>query len=214
MNYQLIYTQLINRGKTRELTGYKERHHIIPKCIGGNDNPDNLVYLTAREHFIAHKLLCEIHPDDTKLFHAYWMMSTTNITTKFYQREYKVSSYEYDRLKTKAAEISRARFINQPKSEEHKQKLRKPKTEAHKKHMSQSFKGRKFSIETRKKLSIANTGNIHSEETKRKISNTMRGRITSEETRKKLSDAKKGRKFSEEHKQKLREAKLNKKNQL
>jgi hypothetical protein len=75
MNYQLIYTQLINRGKTRELTGYKECHHIIPKCIGGNDNPDNLVYLTAREHFIAHKLLCEIHPDSDKLLYAY-LLST------------------------------------------------------------------------------------------------------------------------------------------
>jgi hypothetical protein len=32
-------------------------HHIIPKHIGGLDNPDNLIELTIEEHAIAHKLL-------------------------------------------------------------------------------------------------------------------------------------------------------------
>ena len=44
---------------------YKERHHIIPKCMGGNNEKDNLIDLYAREHFIAHKLLVEENPDSS-----------------------------------------------------------------------------------------------------------------------------------------------------
>ena len=44
---------------------YCERHHIIPKSIGGSNSSYNLVNLTAKEHFIAHRLLekltCQIY---------------------------------------------------------------------------------------------------------------------------------------------------------
>ena len=57
MNYTNLYDKLIEKAKIREinnkLVGYKEIHHIIPKCLGGTDDKDNLVELTAREHFIA-----------------------------------------------------------------------------------------------------------------------------------------------------------------
>jgi len=36
---------------------YFERHHIIPKSFGGDNSKENLVLLTAREHFICHWLL-------------------------------------------------------------------------------------------------------------------------------------------------------------
>ena len=38
---------------------YKERHHILPKCMGGNDDESNLIDLYAREHYEAHKLLAQ-----------------------------------------------------------------------------------------------------------------------------------------------------------
>ena len=41
--------------------GYKERHHIIPKCMGGTNDETNLIDLYAREHFDAHKMLAEIY---------------------------------------------------------------------------------------------------------------------------------------------------------
>ena len=56
MNYQKIHDAIIERAKTRKLEGYKERHHIIPRCLGGTDDNENLVDLTAREHFIIHLL--------------------------------------------------------------------------------------------------------------------------------------------------------------
>ena len=58
MNYLKIYNQLIeSRKKLKRQLNYTECHHILPRCMGGNDNKDNLIDLTAREHFIAHWLL-------------------------------------------------------------------------------------------------------------------------------------------------------------
>ena len=48
-------------------TGRLEVHHIVPKCLGGSNKKENLVELTAREHFICHRLLCEIYPKNKKL---------------------------------------------------------------------------------------------------------------------------------------------------
>ena len=58
MNYSAIYDSLINRARLRALTSYKEGHHIVPKCMGGTDDKDNLVDLTPEEHYLAHQLLC------------------------------------------------------------------------------------------------------------------------------------------------------------
>jgi phosphoglycolate phosphatase-like HAD superfamily hydrolase len=57
----------VERARNRVLDSYTERHHIIPRCIGGTDVKENLVDLTAREHFICHRLLVNIHPDNNKL---------------------------------------------------------------------------------------------------------------------------------------------------
>lgn len=61
MEYQRHYDSLIDKAKNRVLKRYSETHHIIPKCLGGDDSKDNLVDLTAREHFVAHLLLAKIH---------------------------------------------------------------------------------------------------------------------------------------------------------
>ena len=63
MDYTAIYDDLIARARGRSRHGYMERHHIVPKCMGGSNRKENLVYLTAKEHFIAHKLLVRIYPD-------------------------------------------------------------------------------------------------------------------------------------------------------
>jgi hypothetical protein len=56
MNYQRIHDAIIERASNRTLLGYREKHHVIPRCMGGVDTANNLVELTAREHFIIHKL--------------------------------------------------------------------------------------------------------------------------------------------------------------
>jgi len=98
MDYQKIYNQIIERAKIRQIKGYKEKHHIIPKCIGGINDKENLIELTAREHFICHQLLCEIYPDEFKLKQALFLMSIGK--QKIKDKHYKISNRVYDRLKS------------------------------------------------------------------------------------------------------------------
>ena len=64
MNYKKIYDALIDKRKNIEPITDKRNthvHHIIPKCCDGGDEPENLVRLTLREHYIAHLLLPKIY---------------------------------------------------------------------------------------------------------------------------------------------------------
>lgn len=45
------------------MEGYFERHHILPRCMGGSDDASNIVLLTPEEHFTAHVLLVKMHPE-------------------------------------------------------------------------------------------------------------------------------------------------------
>lgn len=69
MNYTLIYQQLIDRavGRVKTNEQYFERHHVVPRCLDGSDHPSNLALLTPEEHFLAHKLLVKIYPNNPKL---------------------------------------------------------------------------------------------------------------------------------------------------
>ena len=70
MNYKknyydyISYVKSLNRSKQDNV--YYEKHHILPKSLGGNDEPTNLVLLTAREHYLAHYLLCKFTTDNQK----------------------------------------------------------------------------------------------------------------------------------------------------
>jgi len=78
VNYQKHYDKLINRAKWRKLEGYGEKHHIVPKCLGGGEQASNKVKLTAEEHYVAHQLLVKIYPKITKLAYALVFMSGEN----------------------------------------------------------------------------------------------------------------------------------------
>lgn len=52
MNYKLHYDKLIERSKNRALTGYVEKHHIVPRCLGGSDDTENIAILTPEEHYM------------------------------------------------------------------------------------------------------------------------------------------------------------------
>ena len=70
MNYIWHYNSLIITRKFRERIegNYYERHHIIPRSMKGDNSPENLVYLTAREHFLAHWLLWKIFNNRSMLY--------------------------------------------------------------------------------------------------------------------------------------------------
>ena len=82
--------------------GYKERHHIVPRCLGGKDNKENLIDLYPKEHFIAHKLLAEENQDNDKLWHAWWLMANV----KNEQQDRVVASpEEYEILRCKFVDM-------------------------------------------------------------------------------------------------------------
>jgi len=191
MNYELIHNLIINRAKTRSITTYTEKHHIIPKCLGGTDDIGNIVKLTAKEHYIIHKLLCEIYPDNKKLHYALWRMM--NPQTKNHTRSYNISSREYTRRREiHRNEIRKLGLSNKGKSQT-------PESVAKR---AASNKGKKRSLETIEKLkqrpqsikgvSKPNTHHIgkkRSDETRKKMSLAQIGKVTPEETRKKISEA-------------------------
>jgi hypothetical protein len=95
MNYQTIYNSLINKAKLRNWTRkntdiYLERHHIIPRSLGGDDSKENLVFLTAREHFLAHWLLFKIKSgiDKSKMANAWFRMCQQNDFQIRYSKHY------------------------------------------------------------------------------------------------------------------------------
>tara|TARA_R110000772_G_scaffold2311_9_gene8013 strand:+ start:66 stop:590 length:525 start_codon:yes stop_codon:yes gene_type:complete len=57
--YLSVYNAIIERGKTRVKVPNDGlcTHHIIPRSLGGSDDPDNLTVLTFKEHSLCHHLL-------------------------------------------------------------------------------------------------------------------------------------------------------------
>lgn len=78
MNYIKIYNSLVSKAKNRILTDYVEKHHVVPRCMGGCDSDKNIVELTPEEHYIAHLLLVKIYPDHKGLVWAAIMMTGHN----------------------------------------------------------------------------------------------------------------------------------------
>lgn len=99
MNYNKIYNNIVKRGKNRVLEGYKERHHILPRSLGGSDEKENLVDLTAREHFLCHYLLTFIHKKGSlkwyKMVKAFMMMKSSSVYNDRY-----FNSVLYEKLRT------------------------------------------------------------------------------------------------------------------
>jgi hypothetical protein len=76
MNYKHHYDELIKKyGRTEKPEGiYTEGHHVTPKSMGGSDENENIVYLTAKEHYIAHFLLWKLYRN-TEMAYAFRLMN-------------------------------------------------------------------------------------------------------------------------------------------
>lgn len=88
MDYQKIYNTLVRRGQNRILEGYSEKHHIVPRCLGGTDEATNLVSLTPEEHYLCHLLLVKIHPNNIRLVKAAMFMVSSNDHVKRNNKAY------------------------------------------------------------------------------------------------------------------------------
>lgn len=150
MNYQLHYTNLIQKAQHRpSLEGYIEVHHIVPKAFGGLDDESNLVKLSAREHFVAHRLLAKIYPD-SGMVHAIWLMACMD--------KKKVSSRLYEHLR-----------------KEHARRVSE-NIEANKRKGRPGIKQSDNHIQSRKESRMNNGKDWFSEETKLSISKSLKGK--------------------------------------
>jgi 5-methylcytosine-specific restriction endonuclease McrA len=185
MNYERHYNILIEKARSRKLTVYSEKHHVIPRCLGGGNEAANIVRLTAEEHYIAHQLLVKIHPNNHKLVFAAWMMCNGS------QR----SNKRYAWLKRKQIQALSETHRGKKMPEWNKAKLIEANT------------GRVCSEETRQKISQAQIGKVLSDEHRRKLSDAHRGKKQSAETIKRRADSLRGRKRTHEQKKRLSEIK-------
>lgn len=183
--YQKTYTDLILKGKTRGKVRpkdgeYYEKHHIVPKCLGGTNDSENLVFLTHREHIIAHRLLIGLHPNEYKLHHAlYFMINNSDYS--------KISSKDLEDIRKKSIIALRELNLgeNNPMfgkklSDEHKKILSKvnsySRSDETKRRMSEAQLGKKHSQEAKEKMSKSHIGlKIHKEERKNYLSKRWMG---------------------------------------
>lgn len=161
--YSQIYYSIIERAKSRLIDGYTEKHHIIPKSMGGSDESSNLVDLTAREHFICHLLLPKMTEGEHyhKMLRAYVIMSGREI---YGSKKYAFYREEFSKIAGKSGELNpmwgvdrsgeKNTFFGKKHSEETKRKISEKKkgqgkgikkpsfTEEHRKNISKSQKKR------------------------------------------------------------------------
>lgn len=131
MNCQTVYDNLIINAQNRPVPdGYTERHHIIPRSLGGSDDQGNIVHLTAREHFIAHLLLAKIYGGP--MIAAAWLLANLSgrkINARQYawlkeafshrQSEINTGKRHTDETKKKISEVQKGKYH----TEETKQKM-------------------------------------------------------------------------------------------
>jgi len=89
MNYSKIYNSIIQNAKTRPAPQINESHHILPKCLGGDNSKSNIVRLTPKEHFICHLLLTKMYEGKSrqKMWFAYYRLSNRlkQTNSRFYE---------------------------------------------------------------------------------------------------------------------------------
>ena len=213
MTYEEFIRNILNsRGRFACGDEYHEQHHIIPRCMGGTDEEENLIDLFAREHFEAHRLLVLENPDNDKLIYAWHMMSIMNNGDI---RIYEITAEEYEEARRAFINILSSNMSGENNimygkchSEEARQKI-----------------GEKAKIRYEDQNNHPMFGKHHNEETKRVIGdkakeryknpedNPMYGRHHTEESKEKMSIAKRGKSIgplTEDHKKKISESKKNK----
>lgn len=181
MDYVKHYNLLIESRRDRVIdpNGYYEKHHIIPKSLGGSNDPINLILLTAREHFIAHWLLWRIYKNKEMAFAFYSITHMGNNQLvkssriyeecKMVRRQFIIENnkkyHTGKKISKEHIKIMRDSLILLGRTKSHcnnisKSLKNKPKSEEHKENLSKSLKNYDWSnhIERNNKISVSNGG--------------------------------------------------------
>lgn len=180
--YTKWYNQIIAQAQHRILPAdvYVEIHHIIPRSLGGTDTKDNLVVLTAREHFVCHLLLTKMI-DSPAIVYAAWMMANA---VNDRQQRYRINSVVYAQIREK--------FSAMKKGSVQSDNARRKNSDSHKGiKWSNGMTGKTHSEETKAKMKAARAKQVITEETKRKLSQLNKGkpgRIATDADRARISE--------------------------
>lgn len=128
--YYHWYYSIIENAAGRQIVGYTEKHHIIPRSFGGSDDSDNIVRLTAREHFICHLLLCKMTSGkyNVKMNFAIYLMRTPN--SKRSEIYNQLTSKQYETIKinfSKSVSVLKKGCIQPPRTSIAKENYSKSK---------------------------------------------------------------------------------------
>ena len=193
--YTTWYYRIIEKAKLRvRPTDYIESHHIIPRSLGGSNKKDNLVDLTAKEHFICHRLLTKMTEGTHKkkmIFAQNMMLVKTSkqkrslINANTYKRIkeefFKINPFNDPKFQIKVREYHKGK----KRSEETKEKLKKAWTTDRKIEASKRFSGVKklepSPLKGRSRLDLAGVNNgfygkKHSEEFIKKRKQELSGK--------------------------------------
>lgn len=154
------YIKFIFLLKDQNIDGYCEEHHIIPKAFGGSDKKENLIKLTARQHFVAHWILAKALGGSAS--RAFFMMSNLG-------KYGKVNSISYENARKEYAKLVSLQMKNKP--------INYVFTKEHRDKLSAAKKGKTLSIKTRQKIAKKQVGRELSLETKQKISQSKKNKI-------------------------------------
>jgi hypothetical protein len=176
--YTRWYNKIVENANLRTIqNGYTENHHIIPRSFGGNDEPTNLVKLTAKEHFICHLLLTKMTTgnDRYKMIYALHMLSNVQ---NIGEGRYKPSSRLYEYARKLFIDSMDSIWTPEKRAKQSKtisNIMKTTLTQLTPEEMSARMKNSCSSAESwtdsrRKKISTALTGKVLSEATKIKMS--------------------------------------------
>lgn len=166
---EFIQNILDTRGRFSVPEGvYKEKHHIIPKCLGGTNDGDNLIDLYAREHFEAHRLLALENPKNNKLVSAWWLMCSCK---RECQERYEVTAEEYEK-----ARIAFSERVKERQSGKNHYLYGKHPSEETRRKMSLSRKGRPSGMKGKCGKDSPSYGRKASDEVRLKMSLSKRGK--------------------------------------
>ena len=103
--YSRWYYAIVANAQSKVIDGYTEKHHIIPKSLGGTDLTENLVILTAREHFICHWLLTKMVSNKKHQYQMWNAFSCMLYRERPGQTRYKVTSKIFENIKKEGSKI-------------------------------------------------------------------------------------------------------------
>lgn len=188
--YYTWYYNIINNACQRKSSGYIERHHIIPRSLGGNNSKYNIAPLTAREHYICHLLLTKFTSSiaKQKMFYALHRLQNRPNSVKI------KTSRLYEYLRTNHAKVVSNHFKSLPNCG-----FAKTKGKRH-----EEIFGKERSDEIKRNIRKTNTERVWTDEMRQKMSESQKRRHKerpesfdtgpkSEETKRKLSESRKAR---------------------